>query len=82
MLSRLFTQFTEENFVACNSPANSITIVTYTIVPLVSWAYVNVARALRMPIHVALVVIVVSYAIVEMDFMVKLAANQVSEFFF
>lgn len=49
-----------------------------TIVPLVSWAYVNVARALRMLIHAALATIDVWCAIAEADFTVKRAANRVS----
>lgn len=63
------------------SPVNTIIIVIYTIVPLVSWVYVNVARALTTPIPVALVAIIAWYATAEMDITVKIAEKRVSYHF-
>lgn len=52
---------------------STIIIVIYTIVPLVSWVYVNVARALKTQILAVLVTIITWYAIAEMDFTVQVA---------
>lgn len=57
---------------------STIIIVIYTIVPLVSWVYVNVARALKTQILAVLVTIITWYAIVKMDFTVQVAVIRVS----
>lgn len=60
----------------------SFIIVIYTIVPLVSWAYVNVARALKMLNRAVLAAIIAWFATAEMDIMVKVAVKRVSNNFF